>query len=60
VTASDCSIENFVSVKYDGSCPTSEHLFRQPRGGGVRDRVVHVHQVELLAFGDFVLFDREG
>jgi len=23
VTASDCSIENLVSVKYEGSCPTS-------------------------------------
>ncbi len=36
-----------------------EHLFRQPGGGGVRDGVVDVHQIELLALGDFMLFDRE-
>src|SRR5206468_6232702 len=25
----------------------------------MRDRVVHVHEIELLALGDFVLLDRE-
>src|SRR5439155_9320262 len=39
-----------------------QHLFREPCGGRVRNRVMRVHEIELLAFGDFVLLDgeREG
>ena len=36
-----------------------EHLLREPRGRRVRDRVVDVHQLELLAQRDLVLLHRE-
>jgi hypothetical protein len=35
-----------------GSRGRREHLPRQVRGGGVRNRVVRVHDVELLGAGD--------
>ena len=37
-----------------------QHLLGKPRGGRVRDRVVRVHQVEVLAHRDLVLFHRQG
>ena len=36
-----------------------EHLLGEPGRRRMRDRVVGVHEIELLALGDFVLFDRE-
>ena len=36
-----------------------QHLLREPRRGGVRDGVMHVHEVELLAHGHFMLLHRQ-
>ena len=36
-----------------------EHLLGEPGGRGVRDGVVHVHQLEFLAQRDLVLLDRQ-
>jgi len=36
-----------------------EHLFREPGRGGMRDGVVHVHEVEVLAHCHFVLLYRQ-
>src|ERR1039458_8260750 len=66
VMPSDFSMENFVIPKYEGSAPTSvisvpyittlhagHHLLRQQSRDRMRNRVVHVQHVQVVALRHF-------
>ena len=49
-----------VQRRHDLQVPLAlEHLLRKPGGRGVRDRIVRMHQLQLLAQRDLVLLHRQ-